>query len=352
MRILPLFWLLFTAHRLAGEAWQNPQEAQEARARHSHLELRQSPLVDLHNYLRKLSETRDAPPPEGFAEPAATVRAVGEKLGHVLAWGLLEPNLCQCETAGELEPLFAELPEEASFAGRPIALRAMALELAAALEETEAQFLEEVWPEHAKAVAAARDALEPVLAGKEAACLADMMEKLGMRDPVDTVPVYLVAESPWPGGVTHRRRDGGGVCFIGIDRAAGWTGLLETVLHESLHAFDVKTNEQATVLQVLRSRLQEAGLGARDVHDIVHTVMFAQAAATVQGLIDPAHRPYGEVSGYYRKVKRAAAIVLPVWKDYIDGKLSREQAIEGIVVASKPSHDLPPSGPSRDTRGL
>jgi hypothetical protein len=67
------------------------------------------------------------------------------------------------------------------------------------------------------------------------------------------------------------------------------------------------------------------------VHDFVHTLMFVQAAGTVRRVLDPGHKDYGDVDGYYAKVPRAAAVVVPAWRDYLDGKISREAAVEKIV---------------------
>jgi hypothetical protein len=67
------------------------------------------------------------------------------------------------------------------------------------------------------------------------------------------------------------------------------------------------------------------------VHDFVHTVMFVQAAGTVRRVLDPNHRDYGDVKGYYARVGRAAEVVVPAWRDYLDGRIDREAAVERIV---------------------
>jgi len=92
------------------------------------------------------------------------------------------------------------------------------------------------------------------------------------------------------------------------------------------------------VLEQLRARLEKQGYTRRhrELRDVPHTLMFVQAGETVRRLIDHAHQHYGVVAGYYPKVERVAAIELPIWKDHLDGKLTREQALERIITEVGP----------------
>jgi hypothetical protein len=153
-----------------------------------------------------------------------------------------------------------------------------------------------------------------------------------------------VAEAPWPQGVTHRRPDGSGVCFVGLNGVQG-TQFLETILHESTHALDVAAQGEGGVLDELRARLEKLGYTPRDreLRDAPHTLMFVQAGETVRRLIDPEHKHYGDVAGYYPKVERVARIELRIWREHLDGKLTRAQALEQIVAEVGPPARKPAS---------
>jgi hypothetical protein len=59
--------------------------------------------------------------------------------------------------------------------------------------------------------------------------------------------------------------------------------------------------------------------------------MFVQAGETIRRLVDPKHEHVGVVSHYYDKVRAVADVELPAWKDYLDGKSTRAEALEKIV---------------------
>ncbi len=89
---------------------------------------------------------------------------------------------------------------------------------------------------------------------------------------------------------------------------------------------------------VLRRRLAERGLGGRDrrLHDIPHLLMFVQAEATMRRLYDPQHVAYGDtrrgdIAPLYERSGEAAVVVRRLWNAHLDGALSRDEALEGIV---------------------
>ena len=304
-------------------------------------DLRISPLVELHFALRRAASiTGDASGGAAWASAVEAVRSIERELGGGLAWGLLESALAGCESAAEAKELFPQLPESFSMRdGRKLPLRDMAVRLADALAGAEPGFMSETWPGHKAKLEEARTRIAAELLPKESECFAHLLKSLAMSDPGLPIPVYLVAEAPEPGAFTHRKRGGGGVCFVGLDSASG-TQLYETILHESIHALDIATDAQDTVLQIMRRKLREAGIGPTDkrFRDVPHTLMFVQAAETVRAVLDPQHKHYGDVYGYYPKVPEATQAVRPQWEAHLRGDITREQAIDRIVgEAVKPS---------------
>ena len=73
--------------------------------------------------------------------------------------------------------------------------------------------------------------------------------------------------------------------------------------------------------------------------DVPHTLMFVQSAATVRRVLNPAHKDYGDVAGYYAKVPVAARIVRAAWGDYLAGHLTREKAIQQMVAEARAASD-------------
>ena len=114
--------------------------------------------------------------------------------------------------------------------------------------------------------------------------------------------------------------------------------LVETVLHESLHAIDELTVRSPTAMNMLRAALMRNGIDESDpnVEMAVNTVTFAEAASLVRRFVDPKHRPMGE-SGFYTLFPPAPAIV-EAWNRRIDGASLDEtsDAIAKAVVAPEP----------------
>ncbi len=310
--------------------------AQEAQPDASRFEFRTNPLLGLHMYLRAAAGREEAVQLDGAAEAMDALRRVEEALGGPSAWGMVEPIIASSADAPTLQGFVQRLPVSSRLRdGREIALREPMTAYARALAVVEPAFRKDIWPAHEQAIERAPQRLSATFKGREADCIRHLQDALGMRDPGVVVPVYLVAEAPAPAAFTHRGR-GGPICIVGVDEADD--GLLaEMVLHELIHALDVTTADQpATALNRLRAALVDAGVQPSDgAHrDLPHTLMFAQAAATVRELLDPGHQAYGEARGYYAKLPEAFAAVAPAWSDRVAGRLDVEQAVTRIVAAA------------------
>ncbi|MCC6676629.1 MAG: hypothetical protein IT436_05750 [Phycisphaerales bacterium] len=308
-----------------------PAEPAESVRSVSHLALRTNPFLSLHLLVRAAAAgNAEAPPIEGFDVAVATARKISENSGD-RAWALIDGGLAGCT---DVEQARAWAGAVRLAADRPNARQAEPTpgpkDLIEALAAVEPAFLEKVWPAHQQTLNAASAHLRTSLLAKEAECVADATSKLGITDPVIEIPVYLVVHAPPPGGITYRTR-GGAVCIVDVSAHRG-TALDEAVLHESLHAIDVASTEQPTVLNDLRARLRGDGLRpSPGWREVPHTVIFVQAAATIRRVIDPQHQDYGITGGYYDRVKPAAEAVRPVWAGYIAGTLTRDEAVSRMV---------------------
>lgn len=333
--------LLLTAACLVAPQTVHAQSSSMAGAKTetTRLDYRIEPLVDLYNYVRALATHRGNPEvPAEFAEAVAAAKKLREKLGlSILAWGALDQKLLSCKSASDLKRAFEALPQEIPvFRGKPIAIRAEAVRFAEELVAVEAVYREKRWPTHQASIRAAMQRIESQFQPKETECLNFMIQSLDMKDPKDVVPVYLVQQASWPGAFTLKRADGGGVCFVSVGPTEHTGSLLfETILHEATHALDVLTKDTGSVLIEMRQKLVAAGMSPsdRNLRNIPHTLMFIQAGETIRRMVNPRHKHYGDAAGYYEKMGRVAVVERPIWIEYLDGKLTRKEAVDGIVVA-------------------
>jgi hypothetical protein len=308
------------------------------------VELKVSPIVDLHFWVRKLAEQKgEIPAVQGLPEAVAAARAFQTELGPGALWGIFEGNFVGLESAADLMATAEQLPETAQmFGGRTIKLREGAVRLARSYVSLEKPFLETVWPRHREAAEGLAGQLRRDLLPKAPQVYEDLSRRLDVPIPSRRIPVYLTAEGPWPGAVTARAREGA-VCFVAADASTG-SQLVEVVVHETIHALDVMAGEGG-VLNDLRKRL-----GKADLRDFPHTVMFVQAAGTVRKVLDPAHKDYGDVEGYYARVPRASAVVVPAWRAFLAGEISRDEALNRIAAVSneKGGPKAAPETPRKD----
>jgi hypothetical protein len=313
--------------------------ARPAAGQASSFEIRQSPLLDLHMFIRQRASEdgrQDAEPP-AITQAVAAARSVEAALGNPLYWGLIEPILAQARSAADLPAVLERLtPQQRMADGSVLSLREPAIAYARALAAAEPVFLETTWPGRREAIERGQKRLSDLFSGREAACVAHLIDSLGMQDPGVAVPVYLVASAPPPQGFTHRAR-GGAICIVGVEEADD-SLLAEMLVHELIHALDLATAGKASALNGLRARLAEAGLGPTDraSRDVPHTLMFVQAAATVRALLDPEHEAYGDARGYYARVPDAARAVRAAWEQRLAGEATPEEAVDRIAAAAAP----------------
>lgn len=322
---------------LASSASSMPQAKPEIAPRvRTRIDYRARPFVDLHFWVRTLASRTDALPElPGLQSAVDTARALDADFKTPLAWDIVEGAVGSFASAREAVEGFKRLPEDFSpSGGKRIELRKRTVQLAEALAALEPAFLEKIWPEHQRAIEAANATFGELLTPKESVALEFLTKNLGFTDDGQRLPVYLVFQAPPPGAITHRDEKERGVCFVGVDGLSG-SLLVETLLHELTHAFDVNDKGES-VLALLRKQLEAHGITRRDRawRDVPHTLMFVQAGETVRRVLAPAHVHYGESQGYYKKVAAIAELELPIWKAHLDGQKTREQALEEIVAGA------------------
>lgn len=298
----------------------------------SRIELLENRFLDMHYVIRALAEVAEDKRPEPMRAAVKTAAEIENSLGGQMAWGILEGSLMQAEDIAAARRIAEKLPAEfQSMSGATLPLRELAQKLLDAYEPIERDFVERTWPDHQRKIAAARKSLAADLLPLAARCIEYIEKSLDMKDGQQAIPVYLVASAPWPGGFTHRRRGGGGVCIVGVDQKPEL--LVETALHECIHALDISTQSQPTVLNELRKKLQQAGHSPRSelMRSVPHTLIFVQAGETVRRMLNPQHRHYGDTAGYYARVPEATNAVREPWTAHLEGKMTTNEAVARMV---------------------
>lgn len=301
------------------------------------LDVRVSPIVDLYCELRVLAADPSALSVDDPRAPAvAAIRALDRELGPLfLGWGLVEGGLAEAHSGADLAAAFGALPESWELRdGRSIALRAPALAIAAEIAALEPAWRRDVWPERLAELMDAATRLRAAVESRPEA-LSDFAAAMELAPAGAVVPVLLVSDATAPGAFTYRRPGGGGLCFVGV-RAHPGSQLLETALHESLHALEVQLGDDPSLLTKLRDALTAAGLGERDpaLRNVPHTLYFLHAADTVRRHFDPEHEDYGDVASYYEKVAPVAEYERPLWEAYRSGELDADALVAQLVEAA------------------
>ncbi len=283
----------------------------------------------------RMVEAPGIPGPAYLPEAMQAVHKTEVALGGWSRWALIEPTLARCQTTAEALEACAGLPTTFKPRTRDeaVPVREPATELVQAYQKLEPEFRQSMWPRHQAMLEKAAGRIANEFLPRQAECLEMMCQHLNIQDPRVRVPVYLVTDAPRPGAFTHRHRDG----FMSIVSIGGVDGslLYEAIIHEMLHVLDVTSADQNTVLNDLRARLRAAGLGppAAAFHDVPHTLMFVESGEVIRRCVASNHLHYGEEMGYYDTVPELAQTVRPAWTEYLDGKISRQAALDRIMDA-------------------
>ena len=270
--------------------------------------LRRSLVADQYFWLRAKVLEGEAPP--AFAESFAAMRDLrGDLSADPTAWEDLEVPLGEVSSAAELLAIYEKLPEKKDVGGVTVAFRADAVRLARAMATNEATYRKGPYRLHADAIALAATDLAAHLLPHQASILHAIEADMALPGGARPIVVTLVSDAPYPGIFAADQRGRVMASFVRIRGLEG-TALIETVLHESLHALDEMTVREPTAMNMLRAALAKRGIDAENSNAemAVNTVTFAEAASLVRRFVDPKHRPLGE-SGFYMLYAPAPAIV-------------------------------------------
>jgi hypothetical protein len=221
--------------------------------------------------------------------------------------------------ASELVAIYEKLPEKKDVGGQMVQFRADAVRLARAMAAVEATYRKGPYRLHSDAISVAAKDLAAHLVPNEAAILRAIETDMALPSGARPIVVTLVSDAPYPGIFAADQRGRVMASFVRV-RGLDGSALVETVLHESLHALDEMTVRESTAMNALRAALAKRGIDAEDSNAemAINTVTFAEAASLVRRFVDPNHKPLGE-SGFYTLYAPAPAIV-EAWTRHVGGE--------------------------------
>src|SRR5439155_26194234 len=143
----------------------------------------------------------------------------------------------------------------------------------------------------------------------------------GMEWPGEGFAVHLSGYSNWACAYSTT---GNLLVVSSLDRALRGLPGLETAFHEGLHQWDRQMND------LLFAEARRTG--KRLPPNVSHGMIFFTAGEAVRR-VAPDHVPYAEANGVWQRgFERFKAPLDEVWKPYLDGKGTRDDAITALVV--------------------
>ncbi len=284
----------------------------------SRLALRRSAVADQYFWLRVKALEGDAPPEHRAAFDA--MRELRDALSSdSTAWEDLEVPLGSAMRTADLVRDYSLLPDRVDVAGRPVALRELAVRLARAMTDSEVAYRRGPYRAHADAVARAATDLGRTFIPRVGAILDAVETEMALPGLERELVITLVGDAPYPAIFAADDRGRVMASFVRVRGTSG-SELVELVLHECLHAIDEMTVRSPTAMNSLRHSLSRRGIDESDpnVEMAINTVTFAEAGSLVRRFVDPSHRPLGE-SGFYTLYPPAPAIVA-AWHRHLDGE--------------------------------
>ncbi|MCW5835189.1 MAG: hypothetical protein KIS78_22505 [Labilithrix sp.] len=279
--------------------------------------LRRSVVADQYFWLRAKVLEGEAPAP--FADALGAMRDLRAELADdPTAWEDLDVPLGTVRRASDLAAAYARLPATKEAGGKLVPFRAKALALARAMEASEAAYRAGPFREHEGEIGRAAKDLSARLLPNVDTILRTLEHEMALPGVSRPIVITLVADAPYPSVFAADARGYVTASFVRVHGLEGGA-LVETVLHEALHAIDELTVRSPTAMNTLRAALtRDAGDETNpSVEMAVNTVTFAEAASLVRRFVDPRHRPLGE-SGFYTLFPPAPAIV-EAWNRRIAG---------------------------------
>lgn len=155
--------------------------------------------------------------------------------------------------------------------------------------------------------------------------LAFLTRSYQMQWPASGFPIHLSAYANWAGAYSVT-----GNILVVSSLAPDLVGVygLETIFHEGMHQWDNQMDELLAAAAKKEGKQVPNGLS--------HALVFYTAGEAVRNVI-PSHIPYAEKFGVWRRGLAAfKAPIEEIWKPYLDGRGTRDEALSQLVARVGP----------------
>jgi len=182
------------------------------------------------------------------------------------------------------------------------------------------------WSSHRHANEVARSAMQKLVNQHGAAVLSFITKAYQLSWPEAGYDVHVSAYSNWAGAYSTDNN-----LLVVASLAEGNRGPygLESVFHEAMHQWDAPMDKALEQLAVNLKREVPRNLS--------HTLIFFTAGEAVHRVF-PDHVPYAEKFGVWaRGWTEQKAALEEIWKPYLDGKGTRDEALTDLIKRLTPS---------------
>jgi hypothetical protein len=198
--------------------------------------------------------------------------------------------------------------------------------LAATLAKAAPLYQKAWWPAHEKANRTWQRSTEALVAQHGGRILAFVTRAYGLPWPANGFPIHVSAYANWAGAFST-----GDNLLIISSLDSGNAGLvgLETSFHEAMHQWDREVHEAlATHARRQMKKIPEG---------LTHAMIWLTAAEAMRS-IAPDYVGYAEANGLWRQrtLAQFKPVLDEVWKPYLGGKGTHEDAFAAIVARLPP----------------
>ncbi len=194
-------------------------------------------------------------------------------------------------------------------------------EVADVLEKVAPIYRKAWWPDHERANATWMQSTDALVAKHGRAVLDFIMRAYGLSWPAAGYPVHVTAYANWAGAFSAGEKL---LLVSSLDPTISGMTALEIVFHESMHQWD------SEVHALLDHEGSKRGSSVPDL--LSHAMIFYTAGEAVRSVASD-HIPYAEANGLWKQ--RGLGALKPaldeIWRPYLQGKGSREEAIALLV---------------------
>jgi hypothetical protein len=201
-------------------------------------------------------------------------------------------------------------------------------EFAAVLQKAAPGYRQAWWRRHQTANHAWVVATKALVQQHGAAVLRFITKAYQMEWPKDGYPVHVAAYANWAGAYSTT---GNLLVVASLSEGNRGTSGLESVFHEGMHQWDDKID----------AALGEQGrrIGKPVPGDLSHALIFFTAGEAVRSVVS-GYIPFGETAGIWQRgLGRFKPILDEVWKPYLTGHGTRDEAFAEILrrIATTPA---------------